>query len=789
MSTCSMDQSSPHEMSEDAAAPLGVSIQCQYRSRINPVIFLRRFSMIHSGRVLKLLLPVLLMLLSWGDIPNGLASEGIAPLCVELTVKECAGTGSDAYPVTAVVPLSRGQYQAVDVFRLTDHEGNEVPAQFNVLNRWWAGDNSIRHLRIIFMPSLDAFTHAGTGTAQFYLKDDADEPLIIEANRSIRAETSNPSEVSGNLSDPMAVIETDDRIMVHTGPLKFIVDKHHFNIIDQAWLIDPITLTETEIITPSPENGAVFVPQPGAGDLQLDAFREDVQVVVEENGPLYTVIRAEALTQYHGPMDHTHGWAVRIYAWKGKPYVKVDYQLQNSAKNVKFSRPLYFDALSLNFNLNVGENPIVTVGMGDDTSFQIERGTGIRLAQEFHDQFQLYQTNALSPSIPQYLGSGSMADGFLDIYGQNREITDDDIDHHNGTDDSDDASPSPSGRGVMATTRYFWETWPNGIAVNGENRLSIELFPEWGAQLYDHEISLSGLYWLEDMQHVYKEVLLYFHDAPQDAKALTRLARTFTYHPVVSLPVSWYRTTKATLDLDGVIPIEKKASDEDQRRPTYASSALDPMDDRYNFGWDNFHVDVYRKYSPWLHGGWPYSHSEFIATENPADYYVAEQFAIGELNVRPQWMAGYDHETDFSFLQLTENPYAGPSWRCYTSKSDPWLDAPYMDGTDYDVKPRDDDHAWFYPMEEAYYFTANPWIRDWYEFVSEFRKVRLNRLDPWPNQSSRGEAHSLHHVLQAYRVTGNTDLIPLIEQYITTWLKPSQIEFTHGGRRETDFRI
>ena len=63
----------------------------------------------------------------------------------------------------------------------------------------------------------------------------------------------------------------------------------------------------------------------------------------------------------------------------------------------------------------------------------------------------------------------------------------------------------------MAAVRNFWQTWPNGLAVDAGNKLSLQLFPAWSAQWHDKQLSPSGLYWLEDMQHVYKEALLYFH--------------------------------------------------------------------------------------------------------------------------------------------------------------------------------------------------------------------------------------------------------------------------------------
>ncbi|MGQ9662800.1 MAG: hypothetical protein ACUVWX_10775, partial [Kiritimatiellia bacterium] len=118
----------------------------------------------------------------------------------------------------------------------------------------------------------------------------------------------------------------------------------------------------------------------------------------------------------------------------------------------------------------------------------------------------------------------------------------------------------------------------------------------------------------------------------------------------------------------------------------------------------------------------------------------------------------------------------------YDGGSSPWLAAPYLPGTGPDVKPRDDEHGWFYHVEESCYYTANPWVRDWYRFVGEFRKVRLNQLDPWPDMSARAVGHALAHALQAYRVTGDIEILDRFRSYLANYLRPDQLALRHGGR-------
>jgi hypothetical protein len=463
------------------------------------------------------------------------------------------------------------------------------------------------------------------------------------------------------------------------------------------------------------------------------------------------VIRAEALTKYYDTENHTHGFAVRIYAYANKPFIKIDYQLQNSAENKTWAWPLYFEEMKLDFALNLNNDPTVRVGLGDGTVYERQKGNGLCLAQEFHDTANIYdmQTNDV-------LQSATLSADFL-----SKNVTGEFID------------VADSNRGVAAMIRYFWQTWPNGLSIDSQNKLSIELFPNWSAQWYESRISPTGLYWLEDMQHVYKEVLLYFHSAKASNNELKNLARTFQYPPVAALPTDWYSQTRATLDMGGLIPASSSMSmlTSGKRIYTYPVRAFDhTRTNKYNFGWDNFLLDMSRKKAPANAGGWAYSVARFLVTQNPGDFYYAEQFAMGELNVRPQWLAGYNYEQDFEHLKLTQHPYFGWSWR---KQKKPYLDAPYLNGTGNDVKPRDDQHGWFYHIEEAYYITGNPWIRDWYEFVGEFRKGTLDSPRVGDN-SSRGIGHMLANALQAYRVTGDTTIIDKMSKYISRHLRKSQ---------------
>lgn len=657
-------------------------------------------------------------------------SDAHIALNVPLTVKETGGVGAKAYPITSVVPLPYETYYDIKKFRLVDSSGATIPAQFDVLNRWWGKDNSVRHVKVSFQPTVKAFTRKGTGISKYYLKDDG---------------------FDNDFDTSLKVTETANLITVMTGPLKFTINKKRFTILDEVWLDqnnDQVFQESEKVIKSGHKNGGIFIGRL-PNDIQLDSSHKDVTFKIEESGPMRAVIRAEALTKYYDTENHTRGFAVRIYAYANKPFIKIDYQLQNSAKNKTWAWPLYFEEMKLDFVLNLNNNPTVRVGFGDGTVYERQGGNGLYLAQEFHDTANIYdmQTNDV-------LQSATLSADFL-----SKNVTCEFID------------VADSNRGVAAMIRYFWQTWPNGLAVNGQNILSLQLFPGWSAQWHNKQISPSGLYWLEDMQHVYKEVLLYFHGAKTPNDELKNIAKTFQYPPVAVLPTEWYSQTRATLDMGGLIPASASESIPDKRIYTYPLPMFNhSRPNKYNFNWDNFLVDVRRKKAPANAGGWAYSVARFLVTQNPSDFYYAEQFAMGELNVRPQWVAGYDYQNDFERVKLTQHPYFGWSWR---KQKKPYLDAPYLTGTGNDVKPRDDQHGWFYHIEEAYYITGNPWIRDWYEFVGEFRKGTLD-IPRTGDNSSRGIGHMLANALQAYRVTGDATIIDKMSKYISSHLRKSQ---------------
>ena len=210
------------------------------------------------------------------------------------------------------------------------------------------------------------------------------------------------------------------------------------HIFDRVWFdgnSDGVFQDSELIVESKDRGGALFVGREEA-DEQRDATRQDVHVAIEESGPLRVVIKAAAPTLYKGPNDHTHGFATRIYAYAGKPYVKIDYQLQNSDKQPVYAGPLYFRSLNLNFPLRLTGDATVRIGTGDGVS---SSNLGREACWSPRQPTMQFSVRQLSTSTPSTTGR----------WRQSRRIPRCERSHS---------------RCDRIRTGYFWETWPNGLA-------------------------------------------------------------------------------------------------------------------------------------------------------------------------------------------------------------------------------------------------------------------------------------------------------------------------------------
>jgi hypothetical protein len=102
--------------------------------------------------------------------------------------------------------------------------------------------------------------------------------------------------------------------------------------------------------------------------------------------------------------------------------------------------------MNLELRSNLTTNPMVRFGLRNGSVYQRSVGNGLDLAQEFHNSFKIYDL-----ATGGVVGSGGQPEGFINI--------------------------SDGSRGVTAMIRNFWQMWPTGLEVDGQNKLSLQLFP------------------------------------------------------------------------------------------------------------------------------------------------------------------------------------------------------------------------------------------------------------------------------------------------------------------------
>lgn len=256
-------------------------------------------------------------------------------LDVTVTVHEVAGSGAASFPTSVVIPLPHGSFTDTTLLGIAG-----APSQVEAIERW-GDDNSLRHVLVHFL----ADTAAGATAAYHFTEGSQFAP-----------------------ADPVTVLDGGDMITITTGPLQLLIAPHAFNLFDGVWLdLDGNRLyaADERIVAASPSNGGVFTPRAGAGLPQYDSALTDTTVMIEERGPVRAVVRVEAPARFATTTDHQHGFAVRIYAYAGQPFVRVDYQLANSDKEVVRSWPLYFEAMDLRLHPNLTGATSAAFGLGD----------------------------------------------------------------------------------------------------------------------------------------------------------------------------------------------------------------------------------------------------------------------------------------------------------------------------------------------------------------------------------------------------------------------------------------
>jgi|GEM_PF-3600046 len=197
--------------------------------------------------------------------------------------------GIDRWHVRTGVPFEPGALYDPATVRLRDGRGKDIPVQTRTLATW-SKEGSIKWLSVDCQTAVAPQQHG-----QLWLHFGPDEKSVD--------------------ADGITVSDSETQIVVDTKAARFAIRKQRFNLFDAMWVGDE------QIVTPGDARGPYMVGSDGT------VFRAsadpDCEVIVEEQGPLMTIVRAAGA---HRSGDQTLGrYVVRMYFYANLPYVRVQH--------------------------------------------------------------------------------------------------------------------------------------------------------------------------------------------------------------------------------------------------------------------------------------------------------------------------------------------------------------------------------------------------------------------------------------------------------------------------------
>ena len=348
-----------------------------------------------------------------------LSSSASARDLVKLTMRERVGLARKDEPITIGVPLPEGLVKSVGELTLKRADGRDILAEVRPVVMW--KDGSLRWVHLYFMGDCPASGKASV--------------TLVQARAP-----------AGQWK--LRVQDRAEAITVVTGPLKFVVRKKGFNLIDSAWVDSSgrgAFDAAHQVIAPHTRGGVLV-----EGNTEFTTASDpDVKVVVEESGPLHVVIKATGAHKNADASEKRLDFVARIYAYNNSPVVRLTYTFimaQGSKRN---------DHISLT-SLNVELPTTVKAGQ---VLFGAETEEGPKAGKLAADE-EAFVYVSDSDTIT-YGGAVSGSS-------QGKSIKSKRI----GWADLSDGSI-----GLAAGVRWFWQMHPKSVELFGDGVVRIGLYP------------------------------------------------------------------------------------------------------------------------------------------------------------------------------------------------------------------------------------------------------------------------------------------------------------------------
>jgi hypothetical protein len=365
---------------------------------------------------------------------------------VPLTVEGTA-PGASMPHITSGVPLLAGQAKETSDLRLAvrgpDGALTAIPAQFRVLARWWRADNSIRWVLVDFA------TENVPGEKKVVYLTDAKTPAPAPA-------------------DPVTVEQTDDAIVVSTGPARFTISRKKFHVLQSA-------VVDGEELLDGPTDLGLVV-EDTYGERYYGA-EGTASVTVVERGPLRVCLRAQGRNLARGGKGYSrgmYGYDVFMNFYAGRREVSADVVLTNNAQ-ASIGSPTFEDA-SLLLRLKGGA-AAYELDAEKPSVGRLAAGESVCLYQDSNGA----ETWAQCPGFGNMQTSGwrSLPTRLTSFRGykvlrrdQGREEEVSRGDHARGT-----VAASNDRAQIVVHMRNFWQQFPKAAEVSADGAIRIGLFP------------------------------------------------------------------------------------------------------------------------------------------------------------------------------------------------------------------------------------------------------------------------------------------------------------------------
>ena len=633
---------------------------------------------------------------------------------VSLSVSETKGISRQNVPITQGVPLPKGALHDLDSVWVENGDGQPVSAQFRALSRW--EDGSLKWVLTDF--SADVPAEGQVDYAFCY----GQKPASIPLDETIQIE------------------ESDDQITVCTGPLRFVVNRRQFLLIESAELgnvdAEGGFLPECEVVTEGVASGGEawvricesFNDAQGkryiygmGGDCLASLAKDEYTVELEEVGPLRTVIKCTGAFEADIPFHHYTGYrpfrmVTRIYTYAGQTHLRILHTVVVACN----PRETEVEEIALRVPVSLKNGVRFRAASLRPTEGSLNPDEAIMLGQRSDNQFRVEQQRA---GQRRTVAEGQRTEGWM-------TIEDDQV-------------------GVGVGLRHMPEEYPKALRVAGTGEgIDVFLWKDLDGKRLSFKRYTEAVSWGEG-EGVYadgtgtaktSEFFVCFYKASEGNDIPDRLRGLLT-PPHVAIDPEWTAHCDAT---GGFAPVDPKQFPESERMMT---GFLDWLIRSIQLGrwygffdWGDALVTWEQEANDWrFYGRWGWCNSEWDPRHGVWIQYLrtgrADYFQLGESMTR--------HSVDVDTCHFHPfRPYMVGG--CFRHSTDHFGDEPSTSHTFVD--------GWM----DYYYLTGDlrtyEVLREAGEFFLRYRWTE----DPTYSFSLRSIANVLRGLLYLYEITGES---------------------------------